>query len=254
MRFSRFLPITILPIFLLGCFNSDPSRKLANMPAGTGFNVREVTNTTGKHKYGAFIPRDYTSAKKYPTIIFLHGIGESGNDGRKCTTVGIGPAIAKRNGDFPFIVLFPQNGWDWTSEESGQLVIDVLEDAQRQYAIDAERVSLSGLSSGGKGTWALGARFRDRFSALVPMGSYAYEDAVPKLKNMPVWALHNSGDFIVPVGGTRKMVKLLKEQGDDVKYTEYGAVGHNCWDAAYDQGELFRWLQEQRRRPRTAWR
>ena len=136
------------------------------------------------------------------------------------------------------------SGFDVATEDA----IDVLNDAVSSYSIDADRVTLTGMSSGGKGTWALGARYVDRWNALVPMGGYAYDDAVPVLvkARMPIWALHNSGDFIVPVGGTRKMVKKLKESGLDVKYTEYKAGGHNCWDAAYDEGQLFTWLQQQR--------
>ena len=128
-------------------------------------------------------------------------------------------------------------------------MIDVIDDAGRAYSIDRERVSLTGLSSGGKGTWVLGARYPQTFAALVPMGSYAAYDAVPTLvkTHMPIWALHNSGDFIVPVGGTRGMIKKIKEAGGDARYTEYGAVGHNCWDKAYDEGKLFEWLEQQRR-------
>ena len=240
----------IILVLGTGCFNSDPGGKIkGSVPAGTGFLVREVKNGSGTHKYSVFVPRDYTPAKRYPTIVFLHGIGEAGSDGKKATTVGIGPAIEKRKGDFPFIVLFPQTGWDWTKKQAGQLVIDVIDDAGKAYSIDRERVSLTGLSSGGKGTWVLGARYPQTFAALVPMGSYAAYDAVPTLvtTHMPIWALHNSGDFIVPVGGTRGMIKKLKEEGANPRYTEYGAVGHNCWDKAYDEGELLEWLQQQRR-------
>jgi predicted peptidase len=245
----------LLVVLGTGCFSADPSRKLKDMPAGTGFTVRSLNNSGRTHNYGVFLPRDYSPSRKYPAIVFLHGIGESGNDGKKCTTVGIGPAIAKRNGDFPFVVVFPQNGFDWTSDESGKLVIDVLDDAKRQYSIDADRITLSGLSSGGKGTWVLGARYYDTWNALVPMGGYSATGSVRLLKDMPIWALHNSGDFVVSVGNTREMVDLLKAQGaSNLHYTEYDAIGHNCWDAAYDSGELFEWLQQQRRstRPRRA--
>jgi len=225
------------------------------MPTGTGFTVHSLQSSGEDHKYNVFLPRDYSPAKKYPTIVFLHGIGESGGDGVKCTTVGIGPAIARRNGDFPFIVVFPQYGWDWTSEKAGKLVTDVLDDAERQYSIDPDCVALTGMSSGGEGTWVLGARYPDRWSALVPMAGASATSAVPQLakSKIPIWALHNSGDPIVFVGNTRDMVKRVKEAGGNVyQYKEYGAIGHNCWDAAYDQGDLFAWLQKQRRGARTA--
>ena len=52
-----------------GCFNPDPSKKLNSMPQGTGFILREVKNDAGTHKYSIFVPRDYNTSKKYPTIV-----------------------------------------------------------------------------------------------------------------------------------------------------------------------------------------
>ena len=237
-----------------GCFNADPGERVNRaMPPGTGFIVRSVESGGRAHRYSVFVPRDYTPGSLYPAIVFLHGVGEAGDDGKKCTTVGLGPAVARRAAEFPFIVIFPQNGWDWTSKSSERLVLDVLRDARRHYSIDPDRGALTGLSSGGKGTWVLGARHPRLWSALVPMGSYAADDAAPALarERVPVWALHNSGDFIVPVGGTRRMVKQIRAAGGDVRYSEYERVGHNCWDEAYDEGELFAWLQRQRRSARV---
>jgi predicted peptidase len=246
IRFLRYSPLGFV-LFVVGCFNSNPADKLGNMPPDTGFMVRQSNGKAGKHKYSIFIPRDYSSSKKYPTIVFLHGIGESGSDGVKCTTVGIGPAIAKRNGNFPFIVVFPQTGWDWTSENSENIMMDALTDAEQHYSIDPDRVILTGMSSGGKGTWVLGARRSAQIAGLVPMGGFAAYEEVPRLRNMPIWALHNSGDFIVPVGGTREMIKRIKAEGNpNVHYDEFKEGGHNCWDAAYDKGDLFSWMQQQR--------
>lgn len=236
-----------LLVFVVGCFNANPAKQLSTMPPGTGFIVRESNGPAGRKKYSIFVPRDYTPAKKYPAIVFLHGIGESGSDGVKCTTVGIGPAIARRDGNFPFIVIFPQTGFDWTSESSEQIMLDALADAKKAFSIDEDRVSLSGMSSGGKGTWVLGARHPELFSALVPMGGYSATEEVPRLTRIPIWSLHNSGDFVVGVGNSREMDRLIKEAGGHPRYTEYQSGGHNCWDAAYDSGELFSWLQTQRR-------
>lgn len=247
--------LVLAAMFAGGCANADPSKKLnATMPKGTGFVLREVKTKSGAEKYSVFIPRDYKPGVPYPTIIFLHGIGEAGSDGVNCTTVGIGPAIAKRNGNFPFIVLFPQVGWDWTTQAAGEEVLAVLADAQKQYSIDPDRITLTGMSSGGKGVWVLGARYSSKWNALVPMGGFAATEAVPALaqSHIPIWALHNSGDFIVPSGGTKAMIKKLQEAGANPRSTIYDSGGHNCWDAAYDEGELFAWLQQQRASARGA--
>lgn len=231
----------------MGCMgHENPANQLTGMPAGTGFVLRTSQGDAGQHKYSIFIPRDYNPAVKYPTIVFLHGVGESGSDGIGCTTVGIGPAIAKRNGNFPFIVIFPQTGMDWCTNDSEKIMLDALHDAQKNYSIDADRISLTGMSSGGKGTWVLGARHPEVFSALVPMGGFGAQEEVPKLTKVPIWVLHNSGDFIVGVGNSREMVQKIKESGGNIQYTEYDAGGHDCWDAAYDEGQLFSWMMSQR--------
>lgn len=247
IRVKRWWSAAILLLGVSGCFHANPNDSLTNMPANTGFILRQSHGEAGTHNYSVFLPRDYTPSKKYPAIVFLHGIGESGSDGKACTSVGLGPVIAKRDGNFPFIVIFPQTGWDWTSDASDKIMLDALHDAQANYSIDADRIILTGMSSGGKGTWVLGARHRDVFAALVPMAGYSDTADVPLLKDMPVWALHNSGDFIVPVGGSREMVKELKDEGNiNVHYQEFDQVGHDCWDKAYDSGELMTWMLGQR--------
>jgi len=247
IRFLRYSPVGLL-FLVVGCFNANPADKLGSMPPDTGFILRDSNGQAGKHKYTVFVPRDYSSSKKYPAIVFLHGIGESGSDGKKCTTVGLGPAIAKRNGEFPFIVVFPQTGFDWTSSTSEQIMLDALADAKKFCSIDDDRISLTGMSSGGKGTWVLGARHPEIFSALVPMGGFSATEEVPRLKNYPIWALHNSGDFVVPVSGTRDMVTQIKAAGNtNIRYDEFDQGGHDCWDTAYAKGDLFTWLQTQRK-------
>src|SRR6476620_9689623 len=74
-----------------GCMHDDPAKQMAGLPAGTGFLLKESHGTAGNHKYSVFIPRDYNAANKYPTIVFLHGVGEQGGDGWNCRTVGVGP-------------------------------------------------------------------------------------------------------------------------------------------------------------------
>ena len=44
-----------------------------------------------------------------PMPVGLHGAGEWGSDGQKQATVGLGPAVRKREKNFPFLVIFPQS-------------------------------------------------------------------------------------------------------------------------------------------------
>lgn len=240
------LGLSIGMILIGGCA-SDPSpavNKLA--PQGTGFTEHQITLGSDTHKFAVFVPFNYNPQQKYPTIVFLHGIGEGGDDAHKNLGVGIGPAIAKDPANFPFIVIFPQSGGEWGGPEHDQLVMAALKEAQSKYSIDPDRIILTGLSTGGYGTWAIGSKHTDVFAALVPMCAYDDYDAVPALSKTPVWAFHNSVDPFVFSGGTKEMVSRLQKEGDDAKFTEYGAFGHDCWSRAYDDPALFQWMLEQR--------
>jgi predicted peptidase len=44
------------------------------------------------------------------------------------------------------------------------------------------------------------------------------------------------------------MVKALEAAGGKPKYTEYPNVGHDSWNPAYADPEMFAWLFAQKRR------
>ena len=126
--------------------------------------------------------------------------------------------------------------------------IATIKQVERDYSVDEDRISLTGLSTGGYGTFAIGAKYHLLFAALVPMcpsGSDGADAAV--LATMPMWAVENAADpFVMPgsMGGT---LSAIESAGGHPRHTVYGAFGHDCWERAYAEGELFQWLQQQRR-------
>lgn len=234
---------------VVGCGNAGGVMKRANagLPQDRGFLVRSIDENGSPRRYSVYIPRHYTPSKKWPALVFLHGIGEGGNDGTKMLGVGLAPAILERTDDFPFIAIFPQTTGDWKGEAKARRVLAVLDDVQRDYAIDPDRVILTGLSTGGYGTWAIGADHKDRFAALVPMCAYAATDRAQKLADMPIWCFHNAGDWAVGSGNSRKMIDRIRRAGGNPKYTQYSGFSHDCWTKAYRDGDLYAWMLRQRR-------
>jgi predicted peptidase len=247
-KWIRWAALTLaLPIF--GGCNADPSGPVdAKAPRGTGFVDEQVTVDGNAHKFAVFVPFNYSASSRYPTIVFLHGLGETGSDGHKNLTVGLGPEIAKQADNFPFIVIFPQTGGNWGGQVHDDLVMAAIQQTESKYAVDPDRIVLTGLSTGGYGTWAIGARHNDLFAALVPMCAYDDYADVSRLVHMPIWVFHNSADPFVSSGGSREMVKRLKAQGGDARITVYDAFGHDCWTQAYADPELFPWIAAQRRK------
>ncbi|HEV8292676.1 MAG TPA: hypothetical protein VGP94_12170, partial [Tepidisphaeraceae bacterium] len=198
MRLARQSVIALLIAIgllnIMGCVSgASVQRTTRDFPQGTGFLTRTVTVEQKERKFAVFIPRDYSPQKKYPTIVFLHGLFESGRDARRCLSAGLGPVIAKDPEHWPFISVFPQTFGSWRGASNERLVMACLDDVEASFTVDKDRVILAGLSYGGRGTWEMGAKHRDRFAALVPMSGDAAFDACNKLKDMPIWAFHYSG-------------------------------------------------------------
>jgi predicted peptidase len=216
-----------------------------------GFLDRVHKDADGKEaKYVLFIPHDYKGDKEYPLILFLHGSGETGTDGKKAAAVGLGPAIKKEEKTFGFIAIFPQSQkrtWQAGSDDAKR-ALDILGEVQKQYKVDAKRIYLTGLSMGGYGTWSLAAKYPDKWAAIVPVCGGGNPKDAAAIKDLPCWDFHGDADGAVPVERSREMIEALKKAGASPKYTEYPKVGHNSWDKAYGTAELYSWLLMQKRK------
>ena len=210
-----------------------------------------------KINYLLFLPQDYEakSGKRWPLILFLHGAGERGNDVRKVAVHGP-PKYVTEHPDFPFIVVSPQcaEGQHWSNE----MVLALLDEMIRRYAVDTGRVYLTGLSMGGYGSWDLGMTYPEKFAALVPICGggqmitllLTSREKPQALKTLPVWAFHGAKDPVVPVEETQRMIDALKKVGvKEVQFTIYPEAGHNSWTTTYDNPQLYKWLLEHERKP-----
>jgi len=225
-------------------------------PLPDGFIARELRLPDGSvRKYTVFVPADYDrdASHKWPVIVFLHGSGECGVDGRRQTRVGLPKYIAGRPKRFPFITVMPQARTLWFRNEDAAAVWLALEEVHRDYRTDRDRVYLTGLSMGGFGVWELAMLRPDVFAAIVPVCGVGHEDYVSNIVHVPVWAFHGAKDRNVPVAGSRKPIEALRRLGAKPKYTEFPTLGHQCWDRAYATRGLWPWLLKQHRggAPRT---
>ena len=230
----------------------------------TGFLNKSITVHEKESRFVVYVPAGYNAEKAWPLIVFLHGAGERGDDGVVQSKVGIGPAIEKNPERFPAIVLMPQCPKDTAWNTEHDVLEAQMEWARQTYNIDEKRIYLTGLSMGGYGTWLWGAIKIDTFAALIPIcgggdpefilqrlgtaGGNPYGSQASRLRalaKVPIWAFHGGADDVVPPAQSRDMVEALKARGGNVKYTEYEGVGHNAWDATYQDAEVIAWLLEQ---------
>ncbi|HEY4393935.1 MAG TPA: prolyl oligopeptidase family serine peptidase [Polyangia bacterium] len=238
--------------------------------------------------YALYVPRGYDGKKKdaWPLIVALHGAYSDhkhnlrrvfGLDNRPGET----DAEASRNRlplpDVPAFVVSPLGrgelmGYDGLGYDD---VMHVIADVRRAYRIDPDRITLTGLSMGGGGTWAIGLRHPELFAALAPVCGFANfarmvqpaDAALYDLQrlealsppaiadnaaHLQVFIFHGDKDPTVPVEDSRRMVarfEALGWLGKNVHYTEYPGVGHAAWVPAYRDAQLLRTLAAIKRDP-----
>lgn len=222
---------------------------LSARAADTGFLDRVHKGEGGESKYVIFVPHDYKGDKPFPLVLFLHGAGSTGDDGKKQVS-GISAAIRASEKTFPAIVVFPQSQKrTWGAEsEDGKRAMAILAEVEKQYKVDTKRIYLTGLSMGGFGTWSLAAAHPTKWAAIVPICGGGNTKSAEKIKDIPCWCFHGDADPTVKVDLSRNMIKAIKDAGGDPKYTEYPGVGHNSWTKAYADKEMLEWLWKQKQK------
>ena len=196
-------------------------------------------------RYQLFLPSFYDKSEPLPLMLFLHGAGERGEDLDKVKQWGP-PRLVPDRPDFPFIVVSPQcpkgQWWDL-------VVLSALIDRiERTYAIDADRIVVTGLSMGGYGSWGLAAATPERFAAIAPVCGGGDPETADSLVGIPIWNFHGSADRVVPEQKSLEMVAaIVAAGGERVKHTSYAGVGHDSWKRAYSGDQLWNWLLAQRR-------
>jgi predicted peptidase len=202
--------------------------------------------------YLFYLPKDYhdTSDKTWPLIMFLHGMGERGEDIELVKKHGI-PKVIEKKDDFPFVVISPQcpqySVWPGQIDALHALLAEIIQ----KYHIDTSRIYLTGLSMGGFGTWHFAEVYPHLFAAVVPicggtLPHIGFPERIRVLKDTPVWAFHGAKDETVALSMSQELVDVLKANNGNVKFTIYPEAGHDSWTETYDNPELYEWLLEQK--------
>ena len=202
--------------------------------------------------YWLFLPETYGQQpdQSWPLILYLHGVSSRGKDPARVVNSGL-PLIAAEKSAYPFILLCPQCPPDtWWSDHIPALDV-LLKDVCDRYAVDSQRILVTGTSMGGYGVWHLGVTYPGRFAGLVPLCGggpwfYGFPERVQELVATPVWAFHGEEDAIVPVRESTILVDTLNAAGGQARLTILPAAGHEIWSEVYRKPELIAWMLEQR--------
>jgi predicted peptidase len=212
--------------------------------------------------YRLLRPLKNDTSIKYPLVLFLHGAGERGRDNTSQLKNGVLNFASEQNRKtYPCYVIAPQcpPGYRWVEVDwhlpshvqpeqpsvylaRTMLLLDSL---IKKLNIDPNRIYITGISMGGFGVWDAISRWPDKFAAAVPVCGGGDTAKAASIKNIPIWVFHGDKDNVVMTSRSRDMIAKIKKAGGNPKYTEYPATGHNAWDKAFSEKDMYQWLFSQ---------
>ena len=271
------IPISKLFVVLIILFTGSSGLNAQTFTAKQGVHLDDSI-----HGFYEYLPINYTgSGKKYPLLISMHGISDSGNGTSQLSRVlnngipkyinaGTFPAtFTVGDSTFSFIVIAPQTVNDY---RSGNMIQNVINYCLQNYSVDPGKIYLTGLSQGGGTTWlyaesvywAGGNVFKPLagkyLTAILPICGNMTPD-VNGARNMakaglPVWALHNYQDPVCGVQTSIDWVNMLNDSANvspKALLTIFHQPGHNAWDSAYNLNyklnglNAYQWMLQYRR-------
>ena len=231
--------------------------------AAAAFVKGSITDGGITYPYQLFTPKGFTTSRKWPVIIALAGSGERGSDNEAQMKVGLANVVRAQAETFPAVVFFPQvPTGDAAGSGFAHAATLLAQRAEQQYAGDASRIYLTGLSQGGIIGYTTAYRYPTLFAAFVPVAAMispsgatgnssataaeANALVAQALKALPIWAFHGTYDTTVPTASDRAVAAAFQAVGANFRYTEY-PTGHNVWDTVYATPALYDWLFAQHR-------
>jgi predicted peptidase len=147
---------------------------------------------------------------------------------------------------FPFGLDGTAEGWSLIENE----LLAMLDRTLADFKGDPDRVYLTGLSTGGFGTWYLAGRHAGRFAAIAPISAFCHPDLVPAIAQarLPVWVFTGGRDPYFKQQFVSPSLNQLETLGDpEVRFTILADMGHDAWTRVYAGQDIYDWLLKQKR-------
>ena len=243
------LLLLILPVSGVGQAWVQPERSEANLDALARVELRtyEMPQVRGAEvEYGVYVPTDYNGSRATPLVIALHGAGSGTMYMMEYNN------LVELAENYGFIVATPlgyhPRGWyggrgpgnefnrsreDPGPDNLGELseadVMNVLGIMREEYNVDERRIYLIGQSMGGGGTWYLGTKYPEIWTALAPMAPAisSSPEVLRAARDTPVMVVMGDADESVDVEVIRQWVAKMEELEMNYEYIEVPGGSHS---------------------------
>ena len=192
--------------------------------------------------YKLQIPQSYNHHRTegYPLVVYLHG-GLDFELENEDSGYWYGNLMSQ-NADEQIIFVAPtKNDVDWQSEK----VMDVCIDVMKKCNVDANRIYLTGLSMGGRGTILVCSELPDVFAAIAVLSPHHYPTDYTLAyiqSSIPVLLHHSENDSVSDYSKAIEMRNIFENQNNNLLWIG-GMLGHSGWESIlYGNESNVNWL------------
>ncbi|WP_161965657.1 prolyl oligopeptidase family serine peptidase [Steroidobacter cummioxidans] len=252
----------------------DRAQRVGSVRPGGFVRLGYVDQIDGSVQFcRAYLPSNYSDSQRWPLVLSLHGYNPENPPLHRWWSIDQRHSdIAERKN---VIYIEPHGRGNAQYISLGERdVLRCLQEAKARFAVDDDRVYLTGESMGGHGTWAIASRNPHLFAAAAPVfggwdfrvstirgpalaenqPSNALEFYIQErrssfvnaenLLNVPLLVIHGDSDATVSVENSRHATRMLQRWGYNIRYWEMPGWGH---EDLQQRLALIDWLLEHRR-------
>ena len=158
--------------------------------------------------YEVYVPKSWNGKKPTALVVALHGSTEDE------TVYFERYSIEEQAEKYGWIVATPYGrGQRAYNDAGGRDVIDVIDRVARQWAIDPERIYVTGHSMGGMGCVAVVRDYPGTFAAAAPIAGFAQPDMIDHLKDTPILWVVGAKDGDWATNTVKNMMEAAKKVG-----------------------------------------
>ena len=205
---------------------------------------KETKTDSGRFKYFIYYPEE--KENNLPLILFLHGMGERGDNLEDIEMYSLPNYMSFL--EIPFIVIAPQchksNFWNYHLRDV-EKVIDL---EQKNYNYDMNNIFVLGSSMGAFGAWNYLMERPDLFRGIVSASggiSIPVKKTLETIKDKPILIYHGDNDEVVDVNSSIKAYNMLKEVGSsNVELKIIPGGDHYVCSHAYEDPYVYEWINK----------
>lgn len=213
--------------------------------------IMEKKSTSTKHVsnlgYWCYRPTE-SKDEVLPMIVYLHGTDGKGSNLDTLLKIESLPSYINNGDVYPnAIVISPQcpSSYNWTSLADD--VMELINTVVEEENVDISRISLTGCSLGGCGTYNIAIKNPNFFSAVVPVCGSVNAASCKVLTNVAVKIFHGTLDYGMGFS-SKTAAQVIQDNGGNCELIMLEGEGHEIRHVYKDEEyDLLNWMISQQR-------